>query len=230
MSQVRVVDSGKWVLRDPNMDMGRAERTEKHRGLPRLQPPSLAPGFGAPEPEALLSLFCPLVAADGKSSAEPRAPGGPGPVGAKCQTNIRSSFSARRTAGRLWSCSIFLKMTLGSWDSGPGLPLCPKPQPVWSGLQACSLPSDGCWLRTQQGLTKETMEALGSSSPACLRKPLHKQQGSWSLVPRFCPHSIWAATGPSPLPLGPEVHAPHSRSPEPARRSRPQLPPSLGPC
>lgn len=31
MSQVRVVDSEKWVLRDPNRDMGRAERLERHR-------------------------------------------------------------------------------------------------------------------------------------------------------------------------------------------------------
>lgn len=90
MSQVRLRDSEKQILRGPSRDVG-----QRHRGLPSWpQSPALAPGFRAPEPGVLLSLCCPLVATEGKAAAEPGAPGGPGPVGAKCQTSIPLSFSA----------------------------------------------------------------------------------------------------------------------------------------
>lgn len=152
--------------------------------------------LSAPGPEALLSLVCPLVATGGKSGAEPGAPGRPGPVGASCQTNILSSSSAGRTAGGLWSCSIFLKMTLGSW--GSSVPLTTA-RLVWQP----GLLSPLRWVLAQDTVGpnyKKTMEALCSSSPACLRKPLYKQQGSRSSVPRFCPPFQFGS--PSPLPLG----------------------------
>lgn len=127
---VRLRHSEKQILRGPNRDMA-----QRHRGLPSWpQSSALAPGFGAPEPGPLLSLCFPLVASAGEAAAEPGAPGGPGPVGAKCK-RASPHLSQLENLWRPLAFLHFLKNDSGAWDPGLGLPLCPCPQPVWSGGQ-----------------------------------------------------------------------------------------------
>lgn len=120
MSQVRLRDSEKQILRGPSRDVG-----QRHRGLPSWpQSPALAPGFRAPEPGVLLSLCCPLVATEGKAAAEPGAQVDLG-LWVPSVRPASPCLSQLENLRRPLAFFHFLKNDTRAWDSGLGLSLCP---------------------------------------------------------------------------------------------------------
>lgn len=170
MPQVRVRDSEKQVSRDPQGHRC-AKRTERHRGPPSCWWSSalahLLCGTGLGRCCSFAAPCCSL-----RERLPPRlgiqVDLGPWVQSVKPTSPHLSELEEEPEVLGLWSWASSVSFTTVHLVWQPGLP-CP--------LQRA--------LAQDTAGRKETVEAAGCASPACLRRPLHTQPGSWSLAPRF---------------------------------------------